>query len=91
MSTASESYPSADRLIEAAKRVTVALGAALAAAIMLAAWGWLRPTPTVPVARFATNWPWGIRGMLRAFATTVARTSLSLDGEWIGFRQEIRR
>jgi serine/threonine-protein kinase len=48
------------------RRLTLALGAAFAAAVMLAAWGWLRPTPSMPVTRFATELPLGDPRALRA-------------------------
>jgi len=65
------------------RRLTVALGAALAAAVMLAAWGWLRPSPSMPVARFATALPLGDPRDAQSFATTVA---ISPDGGSIVFR-----
>jgi serine/threonine-protein kinase len=65
------------------RRLTVALGAALAGAVMLAAWGWLRATPSMPVARFATELPLGDPRDAQSFATTVA---ISPDGGSIVFR-----
>jgi hypothetical protein len=64
-------------------RLTVALGAALAGAVLLAAWGWIRPTPSTPVARFATELPLGDPRDAQTFATTVA---ISPDGGAIVFR-----
>jgi len=62
---------------------TVALGGALAAAVLLGAWGWLRPTPSPPVARFATSLPLGDPRDAQSFATTV---TISPDGGSIVFR-----
>jgi len=64
-------------------RLTVALGAALAAAAVLAGWGWLRPTPSAPVSRFATSLPLGDPRDGQSFAVTVA---ISPDGGSIVFR-----